>query len=380
MAISKPQYEQGPIRPPSEANSLLLRLTRNCPWNRCLFCPVYKGKKFSRRSPEEIIDDIDAMAEAAGRVREISEAHGYGGAVNRSVVALVHGQYPDLLPIAFWLYQGGETVFLQDGDSLNLPVDQLVEALEHLKEKFPAVNRITTYARSRTLVRRSVEDLTRLAGAGLNRIHVGLESGSDRVLSLMEKGVTASQQIEAGKKVRAAGISLSEYVLLGLGGREYWREHALETARVINEINPDFIRIRTLAFHRAAPLADKVARGEFLPQDDDGTVRELKLFIENLEGIGSAFYSDHILNLLEEISGKLPGDKKRMLDIIDRYLAMPPRRRELFRIGRRSGYFRALEDMDNSAIFETVEDIHRQVEAKGLSIEEYIDGLMRRFV
>jgi len=328
MAISKPAFEQGPIRPPNEANSLLLRLTRNCPWNRCLFCPVYKTKKFSRRSLDEIKNDIYAIADSVEKITEISHSRGSGGKVDRQTVALIHAEYPELMSVAFWQYHGGETVFLQDGDSLLLPVEQLIEILGLLKEKFPKINRITTYARSRTLLRRSVEELASLKKAGLNRIHVGLESGNDAVLDLMKKGVTASQHIEAGLRVKDAGLSLSEYVLLGLGGEKLWREHALDTAEVLNKIDPHFIRIRTLAVRPNSPLAELVEKGDFKILPDDQVVREEALLIDNLEGIKSTIYSDHILNLLEEVCGKLPEEKSKMKNIIDSYLNMPKKKKK----------------------------------------------------
>ncbi len=380
MALSKPVFEQGPIRPPNEANSLLLRLTRNCPWNRCLFCPVYKTKKFSRRSPEEIKSDIYAIAGAVEKIKEISSSMGQGGEINRQTVALIHAEYPELLPVAFWQYHGGETVFLQDGDSLNLPVEHVLEILGLLKEKFPGVNRITTYARSRTLLRRSVEDLSKLKEAGLNRIHVGLESGNDAVLDFMKKGVTGSQQIEAGLRVKEAGLSLSEYVVLGLGGENLWREHALDTAKVLNKIDPDFIRIRTLSVRENSPLAELVEKGDFKLLPDEQVVREEALLIDHLEGIESTVYSDHILNLLEEVCGKLPEEKQKMQNVIARYLNMPERKRELFRLGRRAGYFRALADMDNQSLLSTVENMYRQVKNSGISVDQYIVQLLRRFI
>jgi biotin synthase-like enzyme len=380
MALNLPVYEQGPIRPPSEAASLLLRLTRNCPWNRCLFCPVYKGQTFSRRSLEEVKQDIEAIAEAAIIIKEISLKNGFGGEINRQTAALVQSQYPELFQIAFWLFKGGKTVFLQDGDSLLLPVSQLVEILGLLKEKFPSIQRITTYARSRTLLRRSVEELVLLKEAGLNRIHVGLESGNDAVLDFMEKGVTSLQHIEAGQRVKKSGISLSEYVILGLGGMELWREHALDTAKVLNQINPDFIRVRTLAVAPTSQLYKKQQQGEFKPLPDDDIIREEALFIENLNGIESYFYSDHILNLLEEISGKLPDDKLVMQKMINNYLSLPESEREIFRLGRRTGYYRFLNDLNNRSLRTPVETIYRQLQNKGVTVDDYIEQLKLRFV
>ena len=380
MELSLLTHEQGPIRPPSEANSLLLRLTRNCPWNRCLFCPVYKGEKFSRRSIEEINKDLDAIAETVDKIKELSRDSGFGGDINRQIAALVQSEYPELFPIAFWQFQGGETVFLQDGDSLLLPVAKLVEILGLLKEKFPTIKRITTYARSRTLLRRSEEELIQLKEAGLNRIHVGLESGNDTVLAFMQKGVTGAQHAEAGRRVKAAGISLSEYVILGLGGADRWREHALDTAKVLNEIDPDFIRLRTLAVPAASPLFKRQQQGEFRPLHDDGIVREEALLIDKIEGLTGYFYSDHILNLLEEVNGKLPEDKPIMLANINRYLSLPDQEREHFRLGRRTGYYRIMDDMENDSLKFYVEKIYRQLQKEGILVDNYINQLMLRFI
>ncbi len=380
MLDKKFAYEQGPIRPPSEANSLLLRLTRNCPWNRCLFCPVYKGEKFSRRSLEEIKGDIGAIEKAADKIKEISLSSGFGGEVNRQVAVQIQSQHPDLFQVAFWLYHGGENVFLQDGDSLLLPVDQLVEILELLVEKFSSIKRITTYARSRTLLRRSVDDFIRLKKAGLNRIHVGMESGNDEVLDYMQKGVSFAQQVDAAKRVKAAGLSLSEYIILGLGGERLWREHALDSAKALSEINPDFIRVRTLAVPASSPLNEKVQNGEFKLMSDDDLVREEKLFIENLQGIESFFYSDHILNLLEDVNGKLPEDKQKMLAVIDRYLCLPAEERERFCLGRRTGYYRTMDDMQNESLNSSVERSYKQLQNKGITVDQYVKELMLQFI
>ena len=374
------KFEQGPIRPPSEAGSLLLRLTRNCPWNRCLFCPVYKNEKFSRRSIEEIKNDIFAIVEAAEEVRAVSEANGFNGVVNRQVVAKIQSERPELLQVAFWIYQGGENVFLQDGDSLLLPVDQLKEMLELLIAKFPTIKRITSYARSKTLLKRSINELQRLKKAGLNRIHVGLESGNDHVLDFMKKGVIGAEHIEAGRRVKEAGLSLSEYVILGLGGEQWWREHALDTAKVINQINPDFIRVRTLAVPKVSPLYEKIVQGEFKLLSDDDVIREEKLFIENLQGINCEFYSDHILNLLEDVSGKLPEDKSKMLGVISQYQSLPVDEQEKFRLGRRTGYYRTMSDMKNTSLNDPVERNYRHLQHKGISVDDYIEQLMLRFI
>jgi radical SAM superfamily enzyme YgiQ (UPF0313 family) len=374
------QFEQGPIRPPSEAASLLIRLTRNCPWNRCLFCPVYKEEQFSRRSMFEVKEDLNAIFSAAEQINSISESLGFGGEVNRQVAAQIQSEHPELFQVAFWLYRGGETVFLQDGDSLMLPVGQIEEVIGLLTEKFSTIKRITTYARSRTILRRSVEDLSKLRKAGLSRIHIGLESGNDKVLEFMKKGVTGAQHVEAGLRVKAAGLSLSEYVMPGLGGAAYWREHAIDTAKVLNRIDPHFIRLRTLAVPMSCPLYDKVQKGEFTPLNDDEIARELALFLENLADISSNVYSDHILNLLEDISGKLPDDREDMLGKVNRYLNLSDRDRQIFRLGRRVGFFRTLDDMDNADAVSPVARLYEKLQNNGVAVDDYISQAMTRFI
>ncbi len=380
MVNSKPLFEQGPIRPPSEAKSLLLRLTRNCPWNRCLFCPVYKGEKFSRRDIIDIKADIVAMAEAVDKIRDLSEKSGYKGEVNRRIAAQLQAEKPELFHLAFWLHHGGANAFLQDGDSLLLPVDELIEILTFLKEKMPTIERITTYARSRTVLRRSVEELKAIKEAGLSRIHIGLESGNDKVLAFMKKGVTGKQHVEAGRRVKTAGLSLSEYVIIGLGGKKLWREHALDTARVLNMINPDYIRLRTLAVPSSSPLFKEMQLGNFKTMTDDDLIREEALLIESLENIESFIYSDHILNLLEEINGKLPEGKPLMLKVIDNYLSLQDYEREIFRLGRRAGYFRSLDDLSSESLCHPVENLYRQLQEKGLTVDDYIEDLIMKFI
>ena len=152
----------------------------------------------------------------------------------------------------------------------------LVEVLEFLIERLPEINRITTYARSRTIIRKSPESLIKIRKAGLNRIHVGLETGHNPLLKLMKKGVTASQHVDAGKKVIHAGMELSEYVMPGLGGRERWEQHAKNSARVLNEINPHFIRLRTFYLIHGTPICEKVERGEFHMNSIEGVLKEIR--------------------------------------------------------------------------------------------------------
>ena len=355
--------EQGPIRPPSESKSLLLRLTRNCPWNKCLFCPVYKGTTFSRRSLAKIKRDIDQVSEIVNDIQRVSSKLGFAGRVTGTVVSHIYPNKdynPIYRHVAHWLYFGEGSVFLQDANSLIMKPEDLTGILNYLRQKVPGIRRITSYARSKTLTRRDPGQLVMLRKAGLNRIHIGLESGYDPVLGIMEKGSTAADHIKAGCLVRDAGISLSEYVMPGLGGKRWWREHALATADVLNRINPDFIRLRSLRVPKTAPLLEKIDNGEIELLDDDGVVREIRLFIENLNGITSTVTSDHIMNLLEEISGTLPDDKEMMLSVADRYLDLEEEERIIYKVGRWGGAYRSIDDLRDPLLRGKIEQVVHQ--------------------
>ena len=383
---SKNQFEQGPIRPPNEAQSLLLRVTRNCPWNQCLFCPVYKGRRFSLRTVEEIKEDIQRARDIADEIKALSWRLGQSGSVSNEVVSHIFSSpnYSDSYrSIAAWLYYGTGACFLQDADNLVMTADNLVAVLKFLRETFPEITRVTTYSRSRTIVRKSVESLKRIRDAGLDRVHVGLESGYDPILKFMKKGVTATQHIEAGRKVVAAGLELSEYVMPGLGGQTFWREHAVATAQVLNQINPHFIRIRSLRVPSRIPLYQKLQSGEFRMQSDDMLAEEMKLFIETLDGITSVVTSDHIMNLLEEVTGKLPEDKEEMLEVIETYQRLPDSERLIYRVGRRGGAYRSLEDLERDpATYRKIKNLIVDLETKGgpAEVEKFISGLVDQYI
>ena len=377
--------EQGPIRPPSEAYSLLLRVMRNCPWNRCEFCHTYKNEKFSLRTAEEVKKDIDTIQEMVSEIKSLSWRVGLGGESTAPLVNLIlqdpQHDSDGFRQVALWLYHGGKNVFLQDGDSLILKTDQLVEILKYLKKTFPSVERITTYSRAKTVSKKRVEELQDLHRAGLSRIHIGLETGYDPLLQYIKKGVTAQEHIEAGRRVKESGISLSEYVILGLGGKGMWREHATETAKVLNQINPDFIRVRTLKVLKTMPLYQKIEKGEFILLNDDESVEEERLLIEHLGGITSTFVSDHLLNLLQEVEGKLPEEKEKMLKPIDRYLALPKEEKNNFRLGRRAGVYQSVEDLSKPELRNQVERVLKQIESERPGgIEKALSDLVESFI
>ena len=384
MKIIEPYsgFEQGPIRPPSEAESLLVRITRNCPWNRCTFCPIYKDAKFSLRPVDHVLTDIDTVrfyvdaieaarkSEGSISQRELCKLSPNGG---ESDIQAFHAAYN-------FVANGMKSIFIQDGNSLIIKPDDIIRILLHLKGAFPKVERITSYARSHTIARISDENLSRMASAGLNRIHIGMESGSDKVLRMVKKGTDKATQIIAGKKVKQAGIELSEYFMPGLGGKVLSRENAMETADALNQINPDYIRLRTLAMPAAAPLTEQFKKGTFDKMGEVDTARELLLFLEELDEIDSSVKSDHVLNLFPEVDGVLPDDKERMMQPIEDFLQLDPNEQMIFCIGRRTHRIARFSDLGNP--------VQRGYALKmcselGVTIENFddvIDSIMQRFI
>jgi hypothetical protein len=375
-------FELGPIRPPSEAHSLLLRITRNCPWNKCKFCGLYKGEKFSIRPVDHVIQDIDTIRRYVGEIDKIVQQPGGGN--QRDLSDLTAGQ-PESEQMALhsalnWVRGGMKSVFLQDANSMVVKPDDLVAILDHVRQTFPQVKRITTYARSQSVARISDEDMARIAGAGLNRIHIGMESGADQVLEFVKKGVDKEIHITAGKKVKAAGIELSEYFMPGLGGAQFSELNALETADAMNQINPDFIRIRTLAIPEQVELYQDVQSGEFTPMGDIEMAQELLLFLENLDGIDSRVKSDHILNLLQEVDGRLPDDREQITAPIRRFLAMPADQQLLYIVGRRSGIFGRLGDLEEPELVRHVEEIRAAYGVEMGNVGEFTAEMIKRFI
>ncbi len=364
-------FELGPIRPPSEAGSLLLRLTRNCPWNRCTFCSVYKKHPFSLRSVEDVIQDIDTLAGFIDLLRNNP------GSAELNLQQLSPGDEQAFYSARNWLQGGMESVFLQDADSLVMKPDQVIAVLTHLRECFPEIKRITSYARSATIARISEDHLQQMAAAGLNRIHIGLETASDTVLQMIKKGVSKAQQIEAGVKTRQAGIELSEYVLIGIGGREFSSAHALETADALNQINPDFIRFRTLRIPDSNDLFSGVEGCHWQRPSDLVQAEEILLLIQNLDNITSQIKSDHMFNLLQEIDGTLPQDKERLIAALQKFINLPPQERACFQVGKRTGHFLNLSDMQIPRRLAQVEEIYRQQQITPENVDAKLNTMIQ---
>ena len=332
-------FEIGMYRPPSEGGSysLLLRLTRNCPWNRCHFCIMYKTEKFELRTPEEVKGDIDTVKSICDRLKSISRELGYGGEINRNAAFRLIEQQPELnnhhgfFMVYNWLLSGGKTAFLQDGNSLIMKTDPLVDILTYLRKTFPSLNRVTSYARSHTLARKKQDELTAIRKAGLDRLHVGLETGDDELLTIINKGVTSEQHIKGGRKAMAAGFQLSEYWMPGLGGKEMWEQHAENTAKVMSAINPHYIRSRPFRPIPGTPMYDSYQNGEFTLQTPKEQLIELKRMMESLDFTARVCF-DHAGNYWRNRNGgllfsqsyegyKFPEQKPTVLNLIEEGIA-----------------------------------------------------------
>jgi len=301
----------GPIRPPSEAHSLLVRMTRHCPWNRCEFCSAFKQERFQVRTVEEVKEDILSARRLVDDLQRWAEQLRCGV----SDIARQRG--------ILWLENDGVTsVFLQDSDSVVMKTEPLVEIVTFLCETFPTLERVCSYSRGKTIFRKKEEELRRLREAGLSRLHIGLETGDDELLAYIQKGATADEMVKAGRKAVDAGFEVSEYLMPGLGGKERSEQHALNSARVLNEINPHFIRLRTLRLAEGTPLYEKARRGEFHVQSIEGVLLEIRRLIEALDVTSELVTSDFSSNyFVGEVDGKLPDDKEKLLDSVDQALA-----------------------------------------------------------
>jgi len=276
-------YDYPPYRPPNEADSALIRITRGCPWNKCEFCFMYKNIKFEMKELAEVKNDVKKAKQ---------------------------------------IYKEAESIFL--GDSDNLVHKALPEIVSFIRETFPEVKRVTAYARAKTILGRKMEFLTAAHKAGLDRLHIGLESGDALVLEWLCKGVTPEEMIQAGRKAKEAGFEVSFYIMSGAGGKNRWKEHATNSARVLNEIEPNFIRLRTLTIKQGTPLKERLNKGEFVLVPPLERLKEVQLFIENLDIEGCYLASDHLTNYLwagnaiiyRGVAGDLPDDRREMLETV----------------------------------------------------------------
>lgn len=312
MLRYRDMYDFPPYRPPNEAESALIRITRGCPWNRCAFCFMYKDIRFETKPLEEVRKDVNTARQ---------------------------------------IYKAADSIFL--GDSDNLTHKELPEIVKHIRKTFPETKRITAYARAKTIIKRKMGFLTDVRKAGLDRLHIGLESGDEVVLDWLCKGAKPEEMVEAGLRARQAGFEVSFYVLSGAGGRNRWKEHAIHSARVLNAARPDFIRLRTLTLKKGTPLKKKLESGEFEITPPLERLKEVRLFVENLAVKKCCLASDHVTNYLwaggaliyRGIAGDLPEDKKTMLKMVDKAIEFVESTEEEVKDSNRlyeEGYFTAL--------------------------------------
>ena len=223
-------------------------------------------------------------------------------------------------------------------------------APEVSKIHFPTLEIISSYGRSQSIIRKSPQELKEICGAGLNLLYCGMESGSDSVLKLINKGVNASQVVRAGNLAKQANMQLSEFIILGLGGTEYWQEHATATAEALNAINPNKIRVLTIGIKDGSDLQGKWENGEFFLQTEENIIEEQQLLIEKLNGITSHYANHHSVDLLMELRGQLPEDKEKLLSILETFLNLNELEKINFILGRRLGIYRRIKDLENSSL------------------------------
>ena len=377
-------FRIGPIRPPSEANSLLLQVTNGCTWNKCKFCQLYRHTKFKAYSADSIKADIDNIAYQADIIRRYQTPLGAWDidGLNQEL-----GQIPSeeerqcFYMVANWLVGGGENVFLQDGNTTALSSGRLSDVLIYLKQAFPGIKRITSYGRAENLSRVSAEEYAELKEAGLDRIHSGFETGSDAVLQKINKGVTQQQEITAGKNIKAGGIELSVYFMPGVGGKKLTKENAEGTSHVINEIGPNFLRIRTAAVKPGTGLYEDYQNGQLTLCSDEEKLLEIRTVIERAPEIDTRVVSDHIINLLQGVEGHIVLDRQKMLDMIDGYLNKPEYEKRLYQAARRMALVNGpgdLKYLDQSRV-DQIESLIRAI-PDPYEWEEKMNALIGRYI
>jgi len=295
MIFERPEI----IRPPSEHASYYLPLTSGCSNNTCAFC-AYSFTNLGVRDLQDVRGEIDAM----------------------SIYMSSHVRLPDQPDIVYAILRrwDGRRVFLQDGDALVYPYPKLVEVLQYLNGKFPALERIASYATPQDVLRRSVDELKALKDLKLGIIYMGVESGDDEVLRRIKKGATHYEMVEAARKVKAAGILLSMTVILGLGGVQGSPQHAMETARILTEMDPDYAGALTLTLIPGTPLYQEWEQGKFELITPFDSLKELRAMVEHADFSNCFFSSMHASNYFA-IRGNMPADKRKMLAQLDSILS-----------------------------------------------------------
>jgi radical SAM superfamily enzyme YgiQ (UPF0313 family) len=243
-----------------------------------------------------------------------------------------------------------ESCFLQDGDSFIMKTKDLLEILDLLRKHFPSLKRVSSYGRAQTMIRKSPQEIKDICDAGLKILYCGMESGSDTVLQNVNKGITSADLIKSAAMAKDAGMTISEFIILGLGGQDYWEEHARETASVLNAIDPDYIRVLTIGVKKGSGLEKQMIEGRYKLQTEKNLIEEQRLLIEGLDGISSYYKNHHGVDLLMEARGQLPQEKEKLLAIMDRYLSLLDEDRLNYTMGKRLGYYQELDDMNNPEV------------------------------
>ena len=286
-------YSGAVYRPPSEAHSLIVQCTLGCSHNRCAFCIMYKAKSFSINPLEQVLGDL-------------AEARAY---------------YPRI-----------ERVFLADGDALILPMDYLLTVLDYIRDHFPECGRVSAYASTKALMRKTDDELKALREHGLQMIYVGLESGDEALLKRYDKGVTAEEIVEHSLRAKAAGITLSITAINGMGGKEQSEEHALATAAALSRVKADYVAMLTLRVYSGTPLHDWIERGELTMLGPQELALENRLILQHIDSDGSVFRSNHASNYLP-LKGTLNRDRDALIERIDQALAGEVRFRRAVELG-----------------------------------------------
>jgi len=276
------EYDMPLFRPPSEARSLIFQVTLGCSWNRCLFCAMYRTKKFLVRPFEEVEKDVIEMS---------------------------------------WRYPNTRKIFLADGDPLAAPADFIIKVLDLMNQRFPKLERISTYAGPTNLKAKTKEELKEFKARKLDVLYLGIETGNDQLLNKIKKGATSKQIIEVSRKAIDAGLRMSTFIILGLGGVDGSHAHAKDSARVANAIDPHFLATLTLMLGPYEKVYEQEIMGDgFKLIDKKQSLQELRWFVEDLTLTNCKFGSEHASNYLP-ISGTLPRDKEEILRLIDKALA-----------------------------------------------------------
>ena len=271
------KYEGIVYRPPSEAYSLIVQVTIGCSQNHCAFCSMYKTKQFRIRSTDEIIDDFMEARE----------------------------MYPKI-----------EKIFLADGDALICPVQDLEMILKLIRKKFPECRQVTCYASPKSILLKKTDELKRLCQLGLSMVYMGLESGSDKVLEYMKKGADSKEMIKAAEKIHNAGIRLSVTAISGLGGKKWWKEHAVETGKVLSEMKPEYAGLLTLMIEEGVPLEQEIKSGWFQLMNPYEILIETREMLEHMDCPGCIFRSNHASNYIS-LRGTLNKDKEKLIKQLD---------------------------------------------------------------